>query len=166
MAAHSCLVYFRRTRLVKGCSYLERKRMDWVAQSRWNQQACSVKTLLAKYISHTPHGLHKKLLILLQLASFAALSFSHLFPVPFCHLNEGEQNASRILRAHHKFHSRFTASLATSSTLFFCSFVGWEPHSKPAQHWKENKTLLPITTKAKSQSVSALILCIQRYSKC
>ncbi len=49
--------------------------------------------------------------------------------------------------AYHRFHSRFTASLATSSTAFFLSFIGSAALSKPAQHWKENNTLLQMTTK-------------------
>lgn len=76
---------------------------------------------------------------------------AHLFPVQFCHLNEGKREA------HHRFHRRFTASLATSSTLFFWSFFGGDVHSKPEQHWRGNNYLATVDANAEPQSPEKLL---------
>lgn len=82
-----------------------------------------------------------KSLVHFQLPSFVCMSWplSHPLPVGFWCLYKKKKSwktncCKTILWAYHRFHRRFTASLATSSTAFFWSFIGSAAHSKPAQH--------------------------------
>lgn len=114
------------------------EKMQLAEEHAWNERQCvdensrqlSGNTVSQRelHIAHNTWPLHKNGWVASSWQAWPPSRSSVSCPILPSHWRRGR-------KAHHRFHRRFTASLATSSTVFFWSFFGGDVHSKPEQHW-------------------------------